>query len=82
VRTCVTNTVSLTWCCLSDGRRPPELSLQGAGSNRQMLLCPKGMVVSDLLKAADYGSRCVLERRAKANHAMTRRNAKTLSKAG
>jgi len=47
-----------------------------------MLLCPKGMVVSDLLKAVDYNSSCVLERRAKANHAMTRRNAKTLSKAG
>jgi len=47
-----------------------------------MLLCPKGMVVSDLLKAVDYSSRYVLERRAKANYAMTRRKAKMLSKVG
>lgn len=40
------------------------------------------MVVSDLLKAADYSSRYVLERRAIANYAMTRRKAKMLSNAG
>jgi len=50
---CISNTVSTTWCCLSDGNRPLELCLQGAGSSQQTLLCPKGMVVSDLLKAAD-----------------------------
>lgn len=38
--------------------------------------------MSDLLKAADYSSRYVLVRRAKANYAMTRRKAKMLSKAG
>ena len=34
-------------CCTEDGRRPPEVGLQGQASNRPVLLRSKGVVVSD-----------------------------------
>jgi len=45
---CATNTEELTlWNCTEDGRRPPEVYLQGLASNRPVLLHSKGVVVSD-----------------------------------
>ena len=45
---CATNTEEVNlWNCARDGSWPPEVYLQGSASNRPVLLCLKGMVVSD-----------------------------------
>lgn len=44
---CVTNMSASSWCCTEDGRRSPEVGLQGQASNRPVLLRSKGVVVSD-----------------------------------
>ena len=54
---CVTNASESLRCCTEDGSRPPEIGLQELISNRQVLLRPKGVVVSDCGKGAVKGVR-------------------------
>jgi len=60
---CVSRTqASGLWCCTEDGGWPPEAGLQEQTSNRPVLLCSKGVVVSDREKSPTQGGRCVLRR--------------------
>jgi hypothetical protein len=49
-------------CCIKDGSRSPEVGLQEQTSNRPVLLCSKGVVVSDCGKGIEKDVRYVLGR--------------------
>ena len=60
-------------CCVRDGGRPSGIALQGEVSNHRKLRRSRAGVVSVAETARRERVRCEPGRRAKANHAVTRR---------